>query len=63
MNAMAQVSPAQLTGPKLDNRRVLAAIVDILIVGAGALVVLYAGDSLSGDREGALGAVILGWAL
>src|SRR3954470_2498611 len=63
MNAMAQVSAAQLKGPKLDNRRVLAGIVDVLIVGAGALVVLYAGDALTGDRGGALGAVILGWAL
>jgi uncharacterized RDD family membrane protein YckC len=63
MNAIAQVSAAPLTGPKLDNRRVLAGIVDLLIVAAGALVVLYAGDSLSGDRQGALGAVILGWAL
>ncbi|HEX6653080.1 MAG TPA: RDD family protein [Thermoleophilaceae bacterium] len=60
---MAQVSAPTLTGPKLDNRRVLAGIVDLLIVGAGALVVLYAGDALTGDRGGALGAVILGWAL
>src|SRR4051812_10987796 len=63
MNAIAQVSAAPSTGPKLDNRRVLAGIVDLLIVTAGALVVLFAGDSLSGDRQGALGAVILGWAL
>jgi uncharacterized RDD family membrane protein YckC len=63
MNAIAQVSAAPVSGPKLDNRRVLAAIVDLLIVAAGAVVVLYAGDSLTGDRQGALGAVILGWAL
>src|SRR4051794_1220525 len=63
MKAIAQVSAAPISGPKLDNRRVLAAIVDLLIVGAGALVVLYAGDALTGDRGGALGAVILGWAL
>src|SRR3954449_3839170 len=63
MNAMAQVSAAPLTGPKLDNRRILAAIVDLVIVCAGALVILYAGDALTGDRQGALGAVILGWAL
>jgi len=63
MNAIAHVSAAPTTGPKLDNRRVLAAIVDLLIVTAGALVVLVAGDSLSGDRQGALGVVILGWAL
>ena len=48
---------------KLDNRRVLAAVVDLLIVAAGGVVILFAGDSLSGDRQGALAAVILGWAL
>jgi uncharacterized RDD family membrane protein YckC len=63
MNAIAQVSASRLSGPKLDNRRVLAAIVDLLIVTAGALVVLYAGDAVTGDRQGALTAVILGWAL
>jgi uncharacterized RDD family membrane protein YckC len=50
-------------GPKLDNRRVLAGIVDVLIVGIGAAVILAAGDALSGGRSGALTAVILGWAL
>jgi uncharacterized RDD family membrane protein YckC len=63
MNAIAQVSAAPSTGPKLDNRRVLAGVVDLLIVTAGALVVLFAGDSLTGNRQGALVAVILGWAL
>src|SRR3954452_19174392 len=63
MNAMAQVSAARVSGPKLDNRRVAAGVVDLLIVAAGALVVLFAGDALTGDRGGALGAVILGWAL
>lgn len=53
-------------GPKLDNRRVLAALVDLAIVVAGAVAILFAGDALSGDRgdvQGALGAVILGWTL
>jgi uncharacterized RDD family membrane protein YckC len=63
MNAIAQVSPAPVSGPKLDNRRVMAAIVDLLIVTAGAVVILLAGDSLSGDRQSALGVVILGWGL
>ena len=66
MNAIAQASAAPVTGPKLDNRRVLAAIVDLVIVAAGAVVILVAGDALSGDSgevRGALGAVILGWAL
>src|SRR5829696_1154232 len=63
MNAIAQVSAARVSGSKLDNRRVMAAIVDLLIVTAGAAVVLLAGDSLTGDRQSALGAVVLGWAL
>jgi uncharacterized RDD family membrane protein YckC len=63
MNAIAQVSAGPVTGPKLDNRRVMAGVVDLLIVAAGAALVLVAGDSLSGDRQSALGAVILGWAL
>jgi uncharacterized RDD family membrane protein YckC len=66
MNATAQASAAPVTGPKLDNRRVLAALVDLAIVVAGTLVILFAGDALSGDSgdvRGALTAVILGWAL
>jgi uncharacterized RDD family membrane protein YckC len=63
MNAIAQASATPVSGSKLDNRRVMAAIVDLLIVTAGAVVVLFAGDSLTGDRRGALAAVILGWAL
>jgi uncharacterized RDD family membrane protein YckC len=65
MNAIAQASTAPVTGPKLDNRRVAAGIVDLLIVAAGA-VVLFAGDALTSDGSGvrgALGFVILGWAL
>ena len=63
MNAIAQASPFPVTGPKLDNRRVIAAIVDLLIVTAGAVAVLLAGDALAADRQSALGAVVLGWAL
>jgi uncharacterized RDD family membrane protein YckC len=63
MNAIAQVSAAPTTGPKLDNRRVVAGVVDLLIVAAGGALVLFAGDSLTGERQSALGAVILGWAL
>ena len=51
---------------KLDNRRVLAALVDVGIVLAGSVVILFAADALSGDSSGirgALLAVILGWAL
>jgi uncharacterized RDD family membrane protein YckC len=66
MNATAHASAAPTAGPKLDNRRVLAAIVDLAIVVAGSLVILFAADALSsdtGDVRGALSAVILGWAL
>ncbi|HLM08429.1 MAG TPA: RDD family protein [Thermoleophilaceae bacterium] len=66
MNAIAQASPVSATGPQLDNRRVLAGLVDIAIVALGGAVVLFAGDALSGgssDVQGALGAVIAGWAL
>ncbi len=66
MNAIAQASARSATGPQLDNRRVLAGLVDIAIVAVGAAVVLFAGDALSGDSgdvRGALGAVIAGWAL
>ena len=66
MNATAQASTASISGSKLDNRRVLAALVDVGIVLAGTVVILFAADALSGDSgeiRGALGAVILGWAL
>jgi uncharacterized RDD family membrane protein YckC len=66
MNATAQASAAPIRGPKLDNRRVLAAIVDLAIVIAGTVVILFAADALSsdtGDVRGALSAVMLGWAL
>jgi uncharacterized RDD family membrane protein YckC len=66
MNATAQASVAPTAGPKLDNRRVLAAVVDLAIVVTGALVILTAGDALSSDNSdvrGALSVVILGWAL
>jgi uncharacterized RDD family membrane protein YckC len=66
MNATAQASAAPTTGPKLDNRRVLAAIVDLAIVVAGTVVILFAADALSSDSSdvrGALSAVILGWTL
>jgi uncharacterized RDD family membrane protein YckC len=66
MNAIAQASAAPVTGPKLDNRRVLAAVVDLAIVVAGSVVILFAAEALSGERgdvRGALGMVMLGWAL
>ena len=66
MNATAQASVPTASGPKLDNRRVLAGLVDLIIVGIGAAVVLTAGTALAGDDsdvQGSLRFVLLGWAL
>lgn len=53
-------------GPQLDNRRVLAGIIDLMVVLAGALVIGYAAG-LTGAEYGKAGlamwAVIAGWAL
>jgi len=62
---MAHATAVPVSGSKLDNRRVLAALIDLLIVGAGwALILAAAGklDSTSG-AGGALTVVGLGWAL
>lgn len=66
MNAIAHASALPLSGPKLDNRRVVAALIDLVVVGAGGALILAAAGALgsdAGERGGALGAVILGWAL
>src|ERR671915_120132 len=66
MNAFAQTSTGALSGSKLDNRRVLAALIDLAIVGAGGAAILVAAGVLGGDG-GSLGAplagVVVGWAL
>jgi uncharacterized RDD family membrane protein YckC len=65
MNAIGHAS-APPSGPKLDNRRVLAALIDLVVVGAGGALILAAAGALgseSADRSSALAAVILGWAL
>jgi uncharacterized RDD family membrane protein YckC len=66
MNAFAQKSARGLSGSRLDNRRVLAALIDLAIVGAGGAAILLAAGVLGGDG-GSLGAplagVVLGWAL
>jgi uncharacterized RDD family membrane protein YckC len=65
-SAMPQRSAVPLAGPKLDNRRVLAALVDVAIIGAGAAVILAAAGVLGGDGS-SLGAPLVGvllcWAL
>jgi uncharacterized RDD family membrane protein YckC len=65
MNAIAHAS-ASLSGSKLDNRRMLAALIDLAVVGVGAALVLVAAGVLGGDgtQLGApLAAVALCWAL
>lgn len=66
MNASAQTSARPLSGSKLDNRRVLAALIDLAIVGAGGAAILAAAGVLGGDG-GSLGAPLAGvvvcWAL
>jgi uncharacterized RDD family membrane protein YckC len=66
MNAFAQTSARAPSGSKLDNRRMLAALVDLAIVAAGGAAILLAAGVLGGDG-GSLGAllagVVVGWAL
>ena len=64
MNAFAQTSA--LSGSKLDNRRMLAALIDLAIVAAGGAAILVAAGVLGGDGA-SLGAplagVVVAWAL
>jgi uncharacterized RDD family membrane protein YckC len=65
MNAIAPAS-APARGPQFDNRRVLAGLIDVLIVAAVALVVGVVAGVVGGEASEttpALEAVILGWAL
>jgi uncharacterized RDD family membrane protein YckC len=54
-----------MSGPKLDNRRVIAGLIDLAILGVGAALVLAAAGALGGDGSvGApLVAITLAWAL
>jgi uncharacterized RDD family membrane protein YckC len=62
MNAFAQTSASALSGSKLDNRRMLAVLIDLAIVGVGGAVILAAaGDGASVGAP--LVAVVVGWAL
>jgi uncharacterized RDD family membrane protein YckC len=66
MNAIAHPSGASMSGSKLDNRRMLAALIDLAVVAAGAAVILIAAGVLGGDGAeiGApLAAVVAGWGL
>lgn len=70
MNAIAHASALSTTGPQLDNRRVLAALIDLVVVGAGAALILFAADALpsgSGSAREEVGSglylITLAWAL
>jgi uncharacterized RDD family membrane protein YckC len=66
MNAIAQSSAASVSGSKLDNRRMLAALIDLAVVGAGGAAILVAAGVLGGDggsMSAPLAAVVAGWGL
>jgi uncharacterized RDD family membrane protein YckC len=66
VNAFAQPSAAPVVGPQLDNRRVLAAFVDLLVIFAGGFVLgLVVGLVNGADAEwgGGMQAISLAWAL
>jgi uncharacterized RDD family membrane protein YckC len=66
MNTVAHTSAMPAGGPQLDNRRVIAGLVDLLVVLAGALLIgLAAGLSGAEYREAGLplSGVITAWAL
>jgi uncharacterized RDD family membrane protein YckC len=70
MNAIAHASALSTTGPQLDNRRVLAALIDLVVVAAGAALILFAADALpngSGSARDEIGSglylITLAWAL
>jgi uncharacterized RDD family membrane protein YckC len=66
MNTIAHASVMPASGPQLDNRRVIAAIADLLVVVAGALAIGFAaglpGSGLNPPGV-ALTGVLTAWAL
>src|SRR4051812_17455480 len=61
---MARASALPVSGPQLDNRRVLAALIDIGVILLGALVIgIAAGASGASEIPASLDVVLLGWAL
>jgi uncharacterized RDD family membrane protein YckC len=63
---MASATAVPVSGPQLDNRRVLAALIDLVVVGVGAAAIQAAAGVL-GDSPSEIGApliaVMVGWAL
>lgn len=65
MSAIAQRS-APAAGPQLDNRRALAALVDLAIIAAGICVLAFTFGMVSGDRTtfgGQMNVIFVAWAL
>ncbi len=66
MNAIAHASALPASGPRLDNRRVLAALIDLVVLGAGAALIGFVAGALNGGEvefTPALDVILLGWAL
>jgi uncharacterized RDD family membrane protein YckC len=63
MNAFAQAPAATSSRSKLDSRRVLAALVDLALLMAGAALILAAAGGLDSGVGSELSAVIAGWTL
>jgi uncharacterized RDD family membrane protein YckC len=64
VNAIAQPSVGPISGPQLDNRRVISGIIDVALVALGAAVIWsIAGVSSASEAGAPLIAVTLGWAL
>jgi uncharacterized RDD family membrane protein YckC len=66
MNAIAHASALPASGPKLDNRRVLAALIDLIILAAGGALIGFAAGALNGGEAEfppALDVILLAWAL
>jgi uncharacterized RDD family membrane protein YckC len=66
MNAISAASDVPASGPQLDNRRVLAALIDLAIVAVAGAAILAAAGALGGSISEVgvpLTAVVLGWAL
>ena len=59
MNGLAHATAPPITGPALDNKRVAAALIDLLVLFfVGFLLVTLAGDFTNGARL-----LVLGWVL
>ena len=66
MNAIAHASAVPASGPRLDNRRVLAALIDLVVLVAGAALIGFVAGALNGGEvefTPALEVIFLGWAL